>query len=464
MTKLENTFEVKKIGLKILILISFLAVVFLIGYSKYYNDRQNDLVLKTQYTFYTRIDTAGNVIAEDETLKDSLELKNESNFLSLGIGEIAKIWITEFTGQFEQKYVANAKALKNVKISKIEVLNATENIVLVEFSCEPLNEDTEYFASWGGYMAEGKMVCEWVIKFEVEDLYDNTAKIYSNKIQMAEEYGLATYNEQKKVTETTAADKTATNGLYIYQIKNSKLSVSYDGGEKWVSVPVDLGYVFAGKTSKTVLADKTYEIGLDKTVFLYGGNTESGQTVPLTVIYSNDKGVNWTSTLVSEVMNVDFSYIHFMDQKEGFIVVGYNQTAKQEKAMIFRTGDGGESWLSAGNSPTTGIIEGAIFIDDSIGYIVSKYTEGMESNIYITTDGGVNYAPFTLGPQQFEDTSTKLEWSSVYKDYQLPTVDEDGVITLIVAQSSTGDYNGGDTVAKYQSTDNGATWKYIGEE
>ena len=43
-------------------------------------------------------------------------------------------------------------------------------------------------------------------------------------------------------------------------------------------------------------------------------------------------------------------------------------------------------------------------------------------------------------------------------------MNDDGLLTLIVTQGISGDYNGGDTVAKYQSSDNGSTWKYIGEE
>lgn len=465
MVKLKNKFDIKKTGLKILILVSFLMILFLIGYSKYYNSRQDDIVLKTQYTFTTRIDDSGNVYTENQTFDGSFKTSESANVMNLGIDKIAEIWLSEFTGQFEQRYIARSKAIKNVVISKPEVINLKDNIILLEFSCEPLSDLTEYFSSWGGYMAEGKIVCEWVVTFEIEDLYDGTAKIYAKSIQMPEDYGIAAKTEMKNETETVTTDKeAASKAIYNYQIKEDKLLVTYDGGEKWILVPVDIDYLLSGKTLKTSLLKNSYYIGRDKTAFLYGGSVSGGQKVPLTVIFSSDKGSNWTSTLVSDISNVNYWYVNFIDENEGFIVVGFERAGKTEKNMVFRTGDGGESWFSTGIGSEDGIIRDAVFLDYNKSYIVYEYSEGMETNLYKSTDGGVTYEPVILGPQQFEDSNTKLDWNQVYKDYQIPYFDSNGILNLIIKQGSNGDYNGGDTVAKYQSSDNGSTWKYIGEE
>jgi len=215
---------------------------------------------------------------------------------------------------------------------------------------------------------------------------------------------------------------------------------------------------------KTTLPDGSYQVGLVKSAFLYGGNIVSGKTIPLTIIYTNDKGSNWISALISDITGVTFYYVNFINEKEGFVVVAYNIKDNEETTMILKTTDGGESWIKVGNGQINSIISGVNFLDAKIGYIGYVYTNGMESNLYRTTDGGVTFTPVILGIQQFENANTKLLWNSIYKDIQVPLLNEEGVLTLIVTQGASGDYNGGDTVAKYQSTDSGGTWKYVGEE
>ena len=464
---LKNYINIKKIVFGILILAAFLLVVLLLFYSKYYKDRQNAIVLKTQYTFSVRIDSDGNVIDDDQSIENTDESGNKLEFGNVGIEQIAQIWIKQFTNQFEQKYISMSKAISGVDISKIQVLNASENNVLIAFSCEPRSNVTDYFSSWDGYLTEGTLVCEWVIQFQVEDLYDNTARIFAKSIQLPQEYGLTTSTfkatsteKQTKLNPANSQNASGSN-LYTYGIKDQKLVVTFDGGEKWSSVPVDIGNL---TLDKNILPDGSYQVGLEKSAFLYGGNIVSGKTIPLTIIYTNDKGVNWTSTLITDITGVNFYYINFINQKEGFIVVTYNKKDDEETTMIFKTTDGGEYWIKVGSGQINNIVSGVNFINAKVGYVGYEYMNGMESNLYCTTDGGVSFTPVILGSQQFEDTNTKLSWNSVYKDVQVPTLNDDGVLTLIVSQGSTGDYNGGDTVAKYQSSDNGVTWKYMGEQ
>ena len=463
---MKKYINIKKVVFGILILAAFLFVVLLLFYSKYYKDRQNAILLKTQYTFSVRIDSEGNVINDDQSIENTESSGTKLEFGNIGIEQIAPIWIKQFTNQFEQRYLSMSKSISNVDISKIQVLNTKENIVLITFSCEPRSNVTDYFSSWDGYMTEGKLVCEWVIQFQVEDLYDNTARIFAKSIQLPQEYGLTTSTYKSASTEniksTTASSQTASgSNLYTYGVKDQKLVVTYDGGEKWSSVPVDIGNL---TLDKNILPDGSYQVGLEKSAFLYGGNIVAGKTIPLTIIYTNDKGVNWTSALISDIVGVNFYYINFINQKEGFIVVTYNKKDNEETTMIFKTNDSGESWVKVGSGQINNIVSGVNFINAKVGFIGYEYMTGMESNLYITTDGGVSFKPVILGTQQFEDVNSKAIWSAIYKDLQVPTLDDDGILTLIVTQGSAGDYNGGDTVAKYQSSDDGVTWKYIGEE
>ena len=467
---MKNHINIKKIVYGILMLATFLLVVFMLFYSKYYKDRQNAIELKTQFTFSVRIDGEGNVIKDDQNIENTDTSVKNMEFGDIGIEKIAQIWVKQFTNQFEQKYISMSKAISGVDISKVQVLNVDENNVLIAFSCEPSSNVTDYFSSWDGYMAEGKLVCEWVIQFQVEDLYDNTARIYAKSIQLPQEYGLttSTFKQENAEDQTKSSVSNSQNAsgsdLCTYDIKDQKLEVSYNGGEKWSTVPVDIGNLSPNINDKTTLPDGSYQIGLEKSAFLYGGNIVSGKTIPLTVIYTNDKGSNWTSALISDITGVTFYYVNFISEKEGFVVVAYNKKDNEETTMIMKTTDGGESWIKVGNGQINNIISGANFIDSKVGYIGYVYTNGMESNLYRTNDGGVTFTPVILAAQQFENANTKLLWNSIYKDVQVPKLNDEGVLTLIVTQGTTGDYNGGDTVAKYQSTDSGGTWKFVGEE
>jgi len=467
---MKNYINIKRILFGILILAAFLLVVFLLFYSQYYKEKQDSIVLNTQYTFSVRIDSKGNVIKDDQSNESSGQSGGNIEFDNIGIEQIAQIWIQQFTSQYEQKYVSMSKSISNVDISKVQVLSSDQNNVLIAFSCEPRSNATDYFSSWDGYMTEGKLVCEWVIQFQIEDLYDNTARIFAKSIQLPQDYGLTTSTSNSADTEnqikTSATDSQNTSGsnLYTYDIKDEKLEVTFNGGEKWITVPVDISNLSPNNTDKTTLPDGSYQVGLEKSAFLYGGTIVSGKTIPLTIIYTNDKGSNWTSCLISDITGVNFYNVNFINEKEGFVVVAYNKKDNEETTLIMKTTDGGESWIKVGSGQINNIIKGVSFIDDKIGYIGYEYVNGMESNLYRTTDGGVTYTPVILESQQFEDTTTKALWNSIYKDVQVPTMDDKGVLTLIVTQGSSGDYNGGDTVAKYQSSDSGSTWKYMGEE
>lgn len=465
---MKKQLNIKTIGFGVLILVIFLLVTFLLCYSEFYRKKQNTIVLKTQYTFSVRIDSDGNVIDDDNSIQNSDESANNTKFGNVDLNQIAQIWIKQFTNQFDQKFVPRLKAVSNIDITKIQVLNADENNVLIAFDCEPRSDVTDYFSSWNGYMSEGKMVCEWVIQFEIQDLNDNTARIFAKSIQLPEDYGLARSKATttENMTKAVAADSKNASGsnLYTYQIKNEKLAVTFDGGDKWNTVPIDVGNLNIDKNDKTTLLPGSYQVGLEKSAFIYGGNTVAGKIVPLTIIYSDDKGTNWTSASITDLIGINYYYVKFINQKEGFITVAYNKTDNIESCIILKTTNGGESWAQVGNGPINSIVRSVNFIDSSIGYIDYEYMDGMESNLYVTTDGGESFSPVILGDQQFEDVNTKLSWNSVYKDVQIPTQDDKGVLTLIVTQGNFGDYNGGDTVAKYESTDSGHTWKYVGEE
>ena len=270
---MKDYIKIKRIIFGVLILAAFLLVVFLLFYSQYYKEKQDSIVLNTQYTFSVRIDSEGNVIEDDQSIENSSKAGENIEFGNVGIEQIAQIWIKQFTGQFEQKYISMSKSISGVNVSKVQVLNSNENNVLVAFSCEPRSNGTDYFSSWDGYMTEGKLVCEWVIQFQIEDLYDNTARIFAKSVQLPQDYGLSTstYNsanteKQTKANATASKDASGSN-LYTYEIKDQKLEVTFNGGEKWSAVPVDISNLSPNTTDNTTLPDGSYQVGLEKSAF-----------------------------------------------------------------------------------------------------------------------------------------------------------------------------------------------------
>ena len=147
---MKDYIKIKRIIFGVLILAAFLLVVFLLFYSQYYKEKQDSIVLNTQYTFSVRIDSEGNVIKDDQSIDNSNESAKNIEFGNVGIEQIAQIWIEQFTNQFEQKYLSMSKSITGVDISKVQVLSSDENNVLIAFSCEPRSNVTDYFSSWDG--------------------------------------------------------------------------------------------------------------------------------------------------------------------------------------------------------------------------------------------------------------------------------------------------------------------------
>lgn len=97
-----------------------------------------------------------------------------------------------------------------------------------------------------------------------------------------------------------------------------------------------------------------------------------------------------------------------------------------------------------------------------------KHSDSYDTNLYITNNGGVDFSKVILEDQELDSTATdskgnKLTWKEVYKDASVPTINSEGTITVYLTQGTDKLYNQGKTAAKYQSTDKGKTFKYIGQ-
>ena len=318
------------------------------------------------------------------------------------------------------------------------------------------------------------MKCEWVVSYYIDAHTDNTATVYVTSALSPEEYGIAQYNE-KAALAADSENKTnaSTDLLARYVIRDDILSVTYDDGEHYATVPVDVENLMYESGSTSTLKDGSYLITTSKTAFLFGGRMGSSKKVPVTLIYSDDKGVNWTSCELDNIYNAEDFYVDFFDENKGVIVCGYARTDNEKESYrIYQTANGGETWTTVGSGPANYILKGVMYVDENVGFFCYNYAEGMDGNLYMTKDGGKTFSKVTLPEQELDSTAKsstasstvaddELKWNDVYKEALVPTVDDKGIITVYLTQGSDGTYNDGKTAAKYQSSDKGDTWVFV---
>jgi hypothetical protein len=477
---------VKNIIWRVLVVMLVIGVASIFIFEMYKTHVQKNMEFTSRYTFSIDIDKNGNVVTseDEEESETSSDNENTYNFTSMSTTTVADTWIDSFLDQFTGIFVPRSKKLSNVKINDTTILDESTRTCLISFNANVVSQSSEYFSTWDGVTLNGKLTCEWVVTFSLVDHYDNTATVYVSAIQTPEDYGISQYDEsiQNSASTTTVTSNTSTDELSSYNISNSILYVSYNGSSSYIVVPVDIENLIYDSSSSTssstsssssdkVVLSTSYMISQSMTAFVYGGKSVNGNYVPLSVIYSNDKGTNWTTYELSSTLNsVDFAYVNFVDTTNGFIVVGYdsNYDTGVQSSIIYRTTDGGETWTEMGNTPLQHPIKGVLTTDNNTIFICYYYNENYVSNLYVSHDGGTTFSNIILEDQELDSSaassgSTTLTWSDVYKDALVPILEDDSTIVVYLSQGDNATYNDGKTAAKYASSDNGVTWNYVGQ-
>lgn len=351
---------ISRYGIRILAAAGFIAVVALITYYEYGRIHQNDTRIKSQYTFGIRIDKDLNVIDDtggSDVQPGAVAAKESDDWIdSLSLLDVSRIWMTAYLNQMQGRFVPSVKAVKNASVNDINVINSNDNTVIIGFTAEAYNKESDYFDSWKGYVSNGRMICEWVVRLNIEDMYDGTARISAASVQMPEEYGIKTYVTDQAALQQSTKDS---SNLYRYQLVDDKVQVTFDGGEKWTTVPAESAYLLhsysnkddSSEASKKAVDEGIYVIDSQNAAFLYGGVAIGGKSVPLTVIFTKDKGEHWTSSQVAELTDVSFAYINMLSDNDGVIVAGYSKSQNMQGSQIYKTTDGGENWRLVGTTP-----------------------------------------------------------------------------------------------------------------
>lgn len=263
--------------------------------------------------------------------------------------------------------------------------------------------------------------------------------------------GLAQSDEVRKHIQTDISyvktDPIPYN-MYGYQIKDGKLSVSYDGETVWKSVPISIDMLFnrgdgnGAKPSQTLESGSFY-ISPELTVFVYGGSSE----MPVTLLISEDEGETWRSVIVNHKNNIRRSFISYVDGSI-FVLSCGDRTMGQELSWCYLSTDKGVTWSGVGMPFPEGsfLVLGLAFIDNNNGFIT--VTSSQCPTVYRTHDGG----------KIWECVDIPVDKEGYTLAYAPEIVGEQ--LQLYIGQYEYGEMEG--LLVKYISDDKGLNWKKEG--
>jgi photosystem II stability/assembly factor-like uncharacterized protein len=112
------------------------------------------------------------------------------------------------------------------------------------------------------------------------------------------------------------------------------------------------------------------------------------------IIHSSNGGTDWV-TQYEDANNSFFNFIKFFDKNEG-IVVG-DAIDKNSAAVILKTIDGGDNWISINEDDLIGVYSRDVFYpiefpSKSVGYFCDYVT----NNLFKTSDGGITWQVIVL--------------------------------------------------------------------
>ena len=377
----------------------------------------------------------------------------------------ADIWEQKFLAQFTQSNLPVEKKIRNVKREPVQVLDEENNIVDLKFSFSLASSDSEFFSSWNAVMtSSGSLSCEWIVTFNLEESTDQTYSISVSTIQKLEDYKSDAQTDDTSKSgqaDTQSGTQTTSSSSYLYRIRNSTLQVSYNGGNSYTNVPLEVTRLPYSSTSAEELAVGSYYVSSDITAFLSGGMVVDGTRAPVSLTYSTDMGQNWKSVSIDEIYDVDLYYLRVVSPDDIIVALGYSRTDQTEYSKFYYVAGGTVREGGSGykNQPLTGIM----FLNDNIGFFSYAYEEGDEGTLYETRDGGSTYSLVQLDSQQLDSGSGSLTWNSVFVQALVPRLDDQGNLVVYVTQGGGTKYNNGKTMARYISTDEGKTFTYTGQ-
>lgn len=384
----------------------------------------------------------------DEDLNQSLPLTVTVESDEHNQENIASQLLSQYLQQYQETTTNSGKRITNVKYNKFQLLAGNEQQFAVGVTFEAKLERGKWSAhrSWGKVEKDGTVIgIQWTLRIKQTGENTYTLERIENTSQ-----AIAGLDPVKDMYQKEAGIKVPDqNNAYV--IVNQELKVTYDHGEHWRAVPVPLNDLFNGaySGSKQELIEGSYVITPEKTAFVIGDSEN------VRILLSTDKGENWSKVPVpNSIPGIRMRLLGFATKQNGYLILTGDKTMSWEANAIFKSSDGGKSWVKAGQVEQKRLITDGGFITEQLGFISFGSINVMEQpprpSLY-RTDGGKSWAEVKV--------LIPVEYNGIFVEAEVPTFDGSQG-TLLVNQGPSGDYQGGKVMARYISQDDGATWTF----
>jgi photosystem II stability/assembly factor-like uncharacterized protein len=201
---------------------------------------------------------------------------------------------------------------------------------------------------------------------------------------------------------------------------------------------------------KQELIEGSFVISPGRTAFVIGDSEN------VRILLSTDKGEHWRKVPVpNSLPGIRMRLLGFISKQDGYLILTVDKTMSWEANAIFKTNDGGKSWVKAGYAEEQRLITDGGFVTDQLGFISFGSIHVMDQpprpSLYRTTDGGKSWAEV--------EVPIPVKYKGVFIEAEVPTFDGTQG-TMLVNHGPSGDYQGGKVLARYISLDEGATWTF----
>lgn len=362
-----------------------------------------------------------------------------------GLESLAKEWLKSY-----EKEAKGWKVPYGYRVFDIEEISVTDldldgyvqidYLVTLESANQQIISALELAGTKDGYI--GQMVLRWE--------RENGEWVIKEKLRPVQ-YQLRTPEMQEEIRTPKTEHYAMSEEQCTYMIRDEKLYVTYDGGEKFVEVPEGYEKVCAQSNSiyREWLPDNSYVVTPEFTAFLAYEDSKA------ILLYSEDMGKTWKE---SEIFQ-GFAANCFVSKTEHtcFVSFAVDRAGGSDYYTIMKSSDM-RTWTKVefDDVPASNFTV-VYWADDNTGYVAKKNQEG---SFFLTVDGGKTFTNVEYPvPDTIVDDLGFNPFDEVEKMYQ-----KDGKIYMVVGQGDDGDYarNGELVKALYESTD-GKSFTFKGE-
>lgn len=359
-----------------------------------------------------------------------------------------RFWF-DYMQQYKGERVSAWKRLTDVRFDEFQLLAGDEEefAVAVTFWAQLEKKKWSTHHSWGEVQENGIVKdIQWTFRIKKTGENEYTLLRIEETTNFIGDLPPIEDTYQKEAGINVPDEKNS------YRIERDKLEVTYDNGDNWTEVPVNIDKLFEGdyNGANYELLEDSFVITPERTAFIVGGLQN------IKVLQSIDQGKTWNeSSVPSPFQAIRIRILDFVSEKIGFLILTGDRSMSAEGNLIFQTTDGGATWKEIGGVPSTRQVTSAGFLDENLGFVsfgsITYENNPAVPDLYRTADGGKTWTQI--------EVPIPVEYQGIFTVAEIPTFDGSQG-TLLVNQGPNGDYQGGKVMARFVSIDEGETWSF----